>query len=350
MTVYFQMAELNEINNSLSLSHTTDGNYFNSSNVRLAFWTPNGLGAGSGGVGSNDTAGYFRGPTFSSTNLWIHTRIRCGAPYWWTAANTLNLANQSMIKVMAGGTKRLRIIITSNSTIQLDKWNGSSWDALANYTLLYGQTGFYDTVHTFDIHATIGASANIEVYMDNNVIMAASGVDTTFGGTVTAFDDIYFSFPAGNGVVCYYSEIIAADWNTIGSKVVVRAPDANGANAEWYNGAYTVVDEILGGTDYATSATANQRVDWSMGSFPATGVNEIIPSVKISAMVNRDLIGPQNMNFYINRSGNNYDSGDQALPLIQSPLTQTLLTDPATGDVWSVANLNASTFGIRSRT
>lgn len=352
MTVYYQMTELTDVDTSVNLSHSTDGNYYNGGNVRMGFNVGGGGTYGNDGAGSPDTYSYFKGPSFSATTLWLHVRMRCYGAVWWANINSLptNLASQSMIKIMAGGTKRFRVIITGNYTIQLDRWNGSSWVTLSSYNTIYGYVGFYDSVHTFDIRMTIGVSTDMQVYLDNNVILAASGVDTTFGGTVTAFDDIYFSQPSGNAVAATYSEIICADWNTVGSKVVVRVPDANGANAEWYNGAYTVVDEMLGGTDYATSATANQRVDWSLGTFPTAGANEIIPYAKLTAIVNRDLTGPQNMNFYVNRGSINYDAGDQTLPLIQSARSQLYLTDPATGDVWTTANLNASTFGIRSRT
>ena len=76
----------------------------------------------------------------------------------------------------------------------------------------------------------------------------------------------------------------------------------------------------------------------------------IIPVVKLIASLNRDLIGPQSANFYIRRAGVDYDNTDMSLQLVQQPESKTYTTDPATGDVWTATNLNAATYGIRSRT
>lgn len=347
MTVYVQIGEISEITNQSPnngfISWSGNGAYFNSSNVRSSIYV-------FAGGGANDSTAWFSGPSFSATNLWIHANIFIDR-YFYNIVNPS--PTTSMLRIMANGVQRFRLVPYDHYTLKLEKWDGSNWVVLATYVhqVILGE--ITQSRRVFDIHATIGASASIVVYMDNTIIIAVDNVDTTFGGTVSAFDDVIFGTAAYSGFAngsVNFSEIIIADWNTVNSKLVVRYPDANGFYSEWENGDFTVVDEIYGGTDYATSLTANQRVDWSMTNFPAPSAVEIIPSVKVTASLNRDLIGPQAANFYIRRNGIDYDNTDMALNLLQRSESKTYTLDPSTNDVWTATNLNSSTFGIRSRT
>lgn len=339
MTVYVQIGDYNEVTSKSANSNVTmqlNSGYFNGSNVRSAINITTG----------DDSTAWFSGPTFSATNLWIHFVAQYADFFSYM---TTPDAVHSNMRIMANGTQRFRLVHYSSTLIKLEKWTGVGWSVIGSFTDPYQN---FQARHTYDIHATIGASATITVYLDNTVIIAATGIDTTFGGTVTAFDNVIFSQTGwadyrSNSI---FSEILCTDWNTIGSKVVVRIPDANGNYAQWTNGDYTVVDEPIGGTDYATSATADQRVDWSMGSFPATTGAEIVANVKFTTSINRDTVGPQNANYYIRRNSTDYDGTDKSLDLIQTNVSESYTVDPATSDVWTITNINAATFGVRSRT
>lgn len=340
MTVFVQIGDYNEITSKSSgntnVNIQLSGSWFNSSNVRSAVQVSTG----------DDSTAWFSGPTFSATNLWIHYVAQYANFYTTLSAPD---AVHSNVRIMAGGTQRFRLVPYSTTIIKLEKWTGVGWSVIGSFTDPYQN---FEARHTYDIHATIGVSSTITVYLDNTVIIAATGIDTTFGGTVSAFDDVRFSTTGwpDQRSSSQFSEILCTDWNTIGSKVVVRVPDANGNYTQWANGDYTVVDEAYGGTDYATSATPDQRVDWSMGSFPATTGAEIIANVKFTTSINRDTVGPQNANYYIRRNSTDYDGADKSLNLLQTNTSESYTVDPATSDVWTIANLNAATFGVRSRT
>lgn len=337
MTVYFQMTELADCGSYsvTGLQVRTTG--INTSNVRSGIEIDEGA----------DASSFISSPTFSATDLWVHFNHYVNVQNVSTTTST-----KSMVRFMSGGTQRIRVNPVDANTVQIESWNGAAWTLLASGTA----TSIFATSqrHITDIHATIGAAATISVYIDGTLIATAENVDTTFGGTVTAFDTVIWGCPniAGSGTGLIYSEMIGANWNTIGSKLVTRIPDANGNYAEWTNGDFTVVDDIPGngGVDYATSGTADQRVDWSMSSFPELTGNLIVASTQINVMINRDTTGPQNANFFVRTGGTDYHSADQPLNITQSGLRQKYETDPSTSAAWDITNLNNTTFGIRSRT
>jgi len=337
MAVYFQMAELSDVPaySVLTVTSSTTAGTFNSSNARASVFVPEGT----------DSTSYIESPSFSATNLWVH----------FVAVDTTvfpispEAADKSMMRIMAGGTQRLRVNIVDVNTANMSIWTGASWTVLDTYV----SAGQFDGIrNTWDVHAPVGASETVSVYMNNNLILSATGVDTTFTGAVSAFDKVIWGCPnfSSASFGLYYSEMIGADWNTIGSKLVTRIPDANGNYSEWTNDDYTIVDEVAGGTDYASSGTADQRTDWSMSSFPALGTNEQIVSVQLNAMINRDTGGPQNANFYIRQGSTDYHDSNQSLSTSQSLMKKVYTTDPSTSTDWNVANLNSATYGIRSRT
>lgn len=337
MAVYFQMAELSDVPvySTLTVASSTTAGTFNSSNARASIFVPEGT----------DLTSYIESPSFSATNLWVHfvqtdTTVNVISP---------EAIDKSLMRIMAGGTQRLRVNIVDVNTINLSRWTGAAWAVLDTYVSA-GQ--FDSTRNTFDVHAPVGAAETISVYLNNTLVLSATEVDTTFSGTVSAFDKVIWGCPnfSSTSFGVFFSELIGADWNTIGSKLVTRIPDANGNYSEWTNDDYTVVDEVAGGIDYASSGVADQRTDWSMSAFPALGANEQIVSVQINAMINRDTGGPQNANFFIRQGSTDYHDTNQSLSTSQSLMKTVYTTDPSTSSNWTVTNLNSATYGIRSRT
>lgn len=334
MTVYFQMNEINDVAFKTVNNVIHKGSGYDTNNARGAI----------GVTESSDTTGYFDSPAFSATDFWIHMATH--NPTFGVLGVT---ADKSMLRIMSGGNPKFRITPVDSNGIQIDRWSGSAWVTLASGTLS-GMFGA-NVRSVIDIHVEYGVAATITVYVNNTLIAVATNVDTTFSGTVTSYDLCRFGCPnnSSTGVEFGFSEIICADWNTIGSKLVTRIPDANGNYAEWTSGDYTIVDEVTGGIDYATSPIADQRVDWSMSSFPALTGNLVVASVQINATINRDTTGPQAANFYVRQGSTDYDDVDQALNVTQTSTRKQYPVDPSTGTTWSIANINSATYGIRSR-
>ena len=73
--------------------------------------------------------------------------------------------------------------------------------------------------------------------------------------------------------------------------------------------------------------------------------------MKVGAVAVKDATGPQSLNFFSRVSGTDYDvGGDQPAPASIGGLRQVFEVNPATGLAWTVAELNAAEFGVRSRT
>lgn len=339
MTVYFQIAEVYDTTNRSIYPYQDAGRpdvAFNSANVRSAITIAEG----------SDSTQYVGSPTpFSATDLWVHFNV-----YWYLDRSpNASESTKSMFRLMAGGVQRIRVTPNNSDSMLLEAWNGSSWTLLTSYS--QSNMNYNSGRHTFDVHATVAVNGTITVYRDNTIILNVTNYDTTFGGTVSAFDEVRWGCPnVGFNSVTFYSEMIGADWNTIGSKLVSKGPDANGTYSDWTNDDFTVVDDIGLDGNYATSDAANQRVDWSMGSFPTPTANEQIVSVEINAMINRDNTGPQNANFFIRQGGTDYDANDKSVNDVQAPIKERYELNPATSTLWTDTALNSSTYGIRSRT
>lgn len=336
MAVFFQIAELSDVPvKTLGVGMSTGGGQFDPANCRACINVP--LISLQG-----DSSTYFETPAFSATDFWLH----------FSAAPTTNVCTprnysteRSICKIYSGSTLLFRITC-DYQTIFLERWTGSAWDGLGTYSISYGNIRLI-----YDLHLTIGASSTATLYINGTVAIVATGLDSTFGGTVSSFTKVVFHTPdlvfesGGFG----YSEIAGTDWNTIGCKLVSRYPTANGYYAHWVNGNYTTVDEIGASGDYATSDAGGQRVDWQMTSFPATASNEQIANVQISALLNKDSTGPQGGNFYIRNNSIDYDSPDKTIPFVQGSVIHSYPLDPATLSVWTSTALNSSTYGIRSK-
>ncbi|PSJ55815.1 hypothetical protein C7I85_26380 [Mesorhizobium soli] len=154
---------------------------------------------------------------------------------------------------------------------------------------------------------------------------------------------------AGGGAYTYFSECIVADWNTIGSKLVARAPTANGAYSEWSGAGYSALNELTPAATYMTSGAADQRISTVMATFPALGTGERIERVKVAANALRDASGPQKMNIFYRVAGADDHKSDRALTVSAANYTEAWDMSPATGTYWTPTELNASEPGARSR-
>ena len=165
---------------------------------------------------------------------------------------------------------------------------------IGSYTVLM------DSVRrVIDVYIRRGSPGEGRVYVNNVPAISTTVLDTTFGGAVSSY-----TAWRGNGCrnyftgYAYYAEVIVADWNTIGAKLVTRIPDAAGTWNEWTGAGYTAVDEAVPTSDFMVSGTPNQRFSTSFSDFPAPGTGESIEAVRMSAALVKDAGGPQNYNYF----------------------------------------------------
>lgn len=276
--------------------------------------------------------------TGPSTEFWTHVAART---YYLTGGVT-----PYQLGWFANGIARIGVQFSATG-VSLRYWNGSSWVTLGSYTM--GD----DVLRLVDVYIRVGNPGEVRLYINALPIASSTTIDTTFGGTVTAFSKFRLGNIALSGGIVSYSEVIVASWNTIGAKLVTRAPNAAGSYNDWTGAGYTAIDEVPYAGDMMVSGTANQRFSVNFADFPALATGESLQAVKVSGAMVKDAAGPQNVNFFVRVGATDYDDTDQAAPAAintTNPLSKLWDLSPATGLEWTLAELNAAEFGVRSRT
>jgi hypothetical protein len=328
MTVLFAATELMDFEVFANAAEATTASTFNSSNGRASILPTNGA------VDTNYLDCDF---SAASADFWLHDVI-------WTAS--LAATSGEFVRVYSGGTQRIAVKVNSTSgDLVVQKWNGSAW-----VTLLTTATGVIvgNTRFVLDLHVVLGNPGKIALYINGAVVAADATLDVSFSG-VTGFDKVRLSNARTSSSNTYHSEVIVADWNTIGSKIVSKAPDANGNYTAW-TGVYTDIDDISGGSDVLASGSANQRESFSMADFPALSGSEVIAAVGMGISALRDAGGPQNVNMFTRIASTDYDGADRTLNAATTNRQVLWQVSPATSAAWTVAEINGAEFGVRSRT
>lgn len=334
MTTYFQGAEKEDFLVTGTVTNPTTVNTFNSSNARASM-----LPATSGASESNNilTANM----SAADDDIWLHFTL--WAPAISTFRNELR-----WIRFLSGSTVLLgfQYGTTGNGTFRVQKFASAAWSTLETSSLELITT----TRYVFDVHVVMGNPGTLRVYVDGVPVIARDDLDLTWAG-ITGIDKVIFGCSNGSTSATHnYSEVIVADWNTIGSKLVTRAPDANGTYTAWAGAGYTALNEITPAATYMTSGTVDQRISLFLSDFPALATNERIESVKTSIAALRDASGPQSANLFVRVNSADDDEADQALSVGILNYHATWEMSPDTATYWTVAELNASEFGVRSRT
>lgn len=329
MGVLFQAAELEDWAVNYGCVNNT-GAYFNPANARANVFAS---------LGSDFTYGVQSFP-FSANEFWSSFVIH---------ASATGSTPSKFFTLEAGGIKRIAISQSAAASTMLRafQWNGSAWDT----TVTAGLNSMAQAaVRTkYDVFVKLGNPGILRVYKDGLPVIAVTP-DYSFGGLANLDTMGLWGSSAAGGTTTYFSEAIVATWNTIGSKLVTRVPDANGNYTAWLGGGFGAVDEVILGTDFLTSAAADQRVSFSLTDFPALVAGEVINTVGINSFASRDGGGPSQMNHFTRIGSTDYDAANKTLSVAQAAVRTNFDVSPATGIAWTIAELNAAQFGMRSRT
>jgi hypothetical protein len=275
---------------------------------------------------------------FSSNEFWVSFSVQ----FIFTGGAPLKFFTLS-----GGGTRRIALAQSASGSGQLRffTWNGSSWDTIQTA----GANSVTAALVRYDVYVKLGNPGVFRVYKDGIAVMAETP-NLSFGGLANLDTlELCTGFASG-GVVTHYTEAIVATWNTIGSKLVTRVPDANGTHLAWPGAAFGNIDEITAGTDYMTSPTANQRASFLLTDFPALSAGFVVDNVRVVTTASTDGGGPSKLNNFVRIGSVDYDQSDKALTLGQAGVVTDFASSPATSLPWTIAELNAAEFGVRSRT
>lgn len=332
MTVYFQGAEREDMVLSGQDAITySGGNSNNRCTMRVA--------------GSAATT-WMESTPFSSNAFWTHFALNRDEFGDNTTANV-------NAEFYSGSSSVIGIQYKVNY-VAIKYWNGSSWTTATSTTAF----NVYAGIVVFDVYIKIGTSGTgeIRVYCNGTPACFTNSVDTTFSGTVTNITKVRWhsgSLSTGNAGQSFYYDFIIADWCTIGARLLTLAPNGAGNYNAWSGAGYTSVDERDPDTLFMTSNTVDQRFSTSFANVASLAAGESIASVKMTGAFARDLAGPQSVDFFTRIGTTDYDGTDQTVPTAtnaNSSISQYWVTSPATSNSWTLSELNAAEFGLRSRT
>jgi hypothetical protein len=210
------------------------------------------------------------------------------------------------------------------------------------------------------IHASTGSYT---VRVDGTTRLSGSGVNTSGTGVARAntvrhslngdggssfatggeirWDDMYIADGSGSGVNGLIGDC----------RPVELLPTANGTLSDWSQtggtggSPYTAVNDTPnnGDTSYLSSGTVAQRTTLGYPAAPAGTVKAVI----LAPWIRKDDANTHTVAARMYRSGTESTSAQTVQPSTAYTVQQIVMeTDPQTGSAWSVANVNASEFGL----
>lgn len=267
----------------------------------------------------------------------------------WIHAIMYPQANASTLRFLKlyGGSSVLLLGVRWNtgSVLEVAKWTGSAWSTLLTTPI---NKFLAATRYRFDMHVKLGNPGTISLYLDDLPVVADAALNIDFNPVVSINEMRLQSMAAVTSSVDY-SEVIIADYITIGSKIQSLAPDANGNYTAWTND-FTAIDEVSGGTDTISTTVVGDRESWSVANATALAAGEAITGVGMSISAIRDASSPQNINMFTRIGATDYDAADRTLAAANTNRQKLWELSPATTAAWTVTEINAAEWGVRART
>lgn len=277
-------------------------------------------------------------PTFTPTSdLWftehLLTSISTGAGGTLLGFNGPSVSNR--MRIALG-------ISAPRGQIYFQVWRSGAWVTLATSTLEIPST----IVYRWDFHIKLHASAGvIEVWVNGTSFLKFEGNTAPSDGV-----DIH-SVSLGTrvgGVAAVHSSIIVADEDVRSLTMTQRLPTGNGAETSW-TGDYTAVDETgVNDTDYISTTTPGAKETFTFPALPAE-----YSSLNFRALIlggrSRGGGDPNDILGVARIAGVNYTTfGKEPTPVAFGSQQWVFNLNPATGQRWTGAEIDAAQFGVEA--
>jgi hypothetical protein len=241
----------------------------------------------------------------------------------------------------AAGTAIARVICTGGNN-NIATWqtspDGAAWTTRFTHACSAMQGGLMKIDVLLELTATGQFCA-----FKNGVGLGAYTGDLSAVGTVAQF-----GIGPGYGDGTTFSEIMAADRNTLSWRYKWNVPTGNGADTAWAND-YAAVDEVPYSTsDSITSATPGDTETFTAPARTFTGYT--VKAVTVDWLAQTEIGAPQNIKGVVRKGGVDYLGTSKAVGAGITGGSQMFLTDPSTGVAWTPADAaNAALeFGVQS--
>lgn len=237
-----------------------------------------------------------------------------------------------------------------NGTLNFETYDGSSFDEKPD-----GWAFPRDVNMLIDIHWVVSDTTGVLEFYVNNILYFSFEGDT-LTNTVTTVDNIRLYCPTSNNATAYsfyIGEVIVADEDTRGWRLVTMEPDGTGGVSEW-TGSSTDVDELgFDDTDMLTSSTAGQteRVTTANLAAGVTQTGFAVEAVAVGARARNDGgTGPQNLELVCYAGTTETLSGNvSGIGTTFDGFNHVFSTNPDDAAAWDFADLSGVEVGVESK-
>lgn len=276
--------------------------------------------------------------------------LKIGSSY--TACNMMGFYSDAVV------TQHLAFGINNNNAITVYRGPCSTLlGTTANNVLTPNVYAYVEILAT--LSDTVGV---VTIRVDGVTVLNLTGIDTKNGGTNTLFETVSFNATSGPpstdfSIDDFYLLNGAGSVNNTfrgDCSVLTRYPDGNGNYSQGTNSGgtsvnnYTYVDEPTPNTtDYVSFPTTGNKDTYTVQDVPAGtiyGVQQAMYAAKSDA-------GSRSMRNIQRIAGVDYTGVDQALgvtPTYAAKLDM-IQVSPATGILWTAAEVNGAEFGTEAR-
>lgn len=227
--------------------------------------------------------------------------------------------------------------------VSLEYWNGSAFTEVGEIAAPF----IAATLYKIDVQFKMDNSAGyIRVYINDALTWEYTG-DTIFTAATT-LNTIELS-SVFTGIVFTYSGFIVADEDTRSMVFHQGQATADGANTAW-TGTYADVTELdRDDNDFIESGVADQLETFVMDDVHTDLAAYVPRAVVLSTRTRRGATGPQNMQGAVRQAGTDFFTSNLAgITTAYSTRQAVMNTNPATAAAWTISEINANEFGVKS--
>jgi hypothetical protein len=271
-------------------------------------------------------------------------------------ASALSGSNIDLLQLRDANNPQVHISLTSSGLFSA--YGGAGTGSLLGTSSAGISAGVYAYLEfKIVVHNTAGA---VEIRVNGETVLSLTGVNTRYAASTNNYadalqlgygtganntsdiDDFYLCDPSGTANNDFLGDV----------RIECLYPSGAGSNTNWTpsTGAnYAAVDEALANTtDYVTSAADDQVDTYAFGNLAETSGS--VKAVQLVAHAQKTDTGAKHLALVDRTNSTDHASADQPLSTSWKFTRQILETDAGNGGVaWTVANVNAAEFGVKSR-
>lgn len=254
---------------------------------------------------------------------------------------TFNTTTKNIIQFLDGTTNQISIRFEANGVLSVYRGGTTLLGSSSAVNHFTNQWNYYEFKVVFN-----NTTGSVVIRRDEVEILSLTGIDTC--STANERCNAFGFYGLDN---YYIDDLYLDDADFLGDiKVEAILPNGAGATTSWTPSAganYACVDEAAANsdTDYVSSSTADQIDTYSYTNLATT--NGTVFGVQVNMITRMDDSGANEVAPVVRPGTINHIGTSYAPTQLYTNPTEMFLTNPDTTQAWTIAQVNASEFGIK---